>query len=315
MARIALAVAGAVGGFLIAGPAGLGLGISAVIGATSAGLTAGELLGNAVFHKKRYDPVLQDLNVSSSADGAPIPFGYGTVRHACQVIWAPPISFTNIHGAGTGDNTKGQITGYVYFGSFAAGVGEGPQVILRIWGDTKLIYLAPGASAANSQVGVYAAWDPTVSYVTGDLVLALTNNQVYEAIYPSVNIFPNNALYWRAATEYPGWDPAAQYTFGSIVSYSTQIYAATTPNSGDAPPTHPNEWKPLAQYYGAPTIYPGDELQDPDPLIQASESVAATPAYRGLGYFVYDQLPLASFGNRIPNLRAEVHYTKTLNIL
>jgi hypothetical protein len=67
--------------------------------------------------------------------------------------------------------------------------------------------------------------------------------------------------------------------------------------------------------YGAPTIYPGDELQMPDPLIQASESVAATPAYRGLGYFVYDKLPLASFGNRIPNLRAEVHYTKTVNIL
>jgi hypothetical protein len=289
--------------------------IALVAAVVSTAVSASEAIYALVNRPKHYDPVLQDLNASSSADGSPIIFGYGTVRHACQIIWAPPISYTNIYGDGTGSNTKGSITGYVYFGSFCAAVGEGPASVSRIWGDTRLIYLGPGASAANAQVGSYEAWSSTTAYVTGDLVLALTNNEVYEAIYPNTNIYPSNGLYWRQATEYPGWDSATNYTFGSLVSYSTGVYAATSPNSGEAPPTHPNTWKPLAQYYGSPTFYPGDELQDPDPLIQAAESIAAVSANRGLCNFVYDKLPLASFGNRIPNVRAEVTYLKTSNLL
>jgi GTA TIM-barrel-like domain/Putative phage tail protein len=50
--------------------------------------------------------------------------------------------------------------------------------------------------------------------------------------------------------------------------------------------------------------YIGDELQTPDPLIVAKEGDA--PAYRGLAYVVFDRLPLANFGNRIPQLSFEI---------
>ena len=50
--------------------------------------------------------------------------------------------------------------------------------------------------------------------------------------------------------------------------------------------------------------YKGDETQFPDPLIVAKESDA--PAYRGLAYVVFERLPLANFGNRIPQLSFEV---------
>ncbi len=51
-------------------------------------------------------------------------------------------------------------------------------------------------------------------------------------------------------------------------------------------------------------IYKGDETQTADPLIVAKEGIA--PAYRGLAYVVFDRLPLADFGNRIPQLSFEV---------
>jgi GTA TIM-barrel-like domain/Putative phage tail protein len=50
--------------------------------------------------------------------------------------------------------------------------------------------------------------------------------------------------------------------------------------------------------------YTGDETQAPDPLIVAKEGDA--PAYRGLAYVVFERLPLANFGNRIPQLSFEI---------
>jgi GTA TIM-barrel-like domain len=50
--------------------------------------------------------------------------------------------------------------------------------------------------------------------------------------------------------------------------------------------------------------YAGDETQAPDALVVAKEGVA--PAYRGLAYVVFERLPLANFGNRIPQMSFEV---------
>ncbi len=51
-------------------------------------------------------------------------------------------------------------------------------------------------------------------------------------------------------------------------------------------------------------IYHGTEDQTPDVLIEAIEGAA--PAFRGLAYIVFDDLPLRDFGNRIPQLAFEV---------
>lgn len=51
-------------------------------------------------------------------------------------------------------------------------------------------------------------------------------------------------------------------------------------------------------------LYKGGEDQMPDSLIMAIEGSA--PAYRGLAYMVFEDMPLAAFGNRPPNLSVEV---------
>jgi hypothetical protein len=53
-------------------------------------------------------------------------------------------------------------------------------------------------------------------------------------------------------------------------------------------------------------FYRGSEEQTADSLIEAKQGVGAAPAYRGLCYIVFERLPLAAFGNRIPNISVEL---------
>ena len=52
-------------------------------------------------------------------------------------------------------------------------------------------------------------------------------------------------------------------------------------------------------------FYCGSETQAADSLIEARQGADA-PAYRGLCYIVFERLPLAPFGNRIPNISVEL---------
>lgn len=51
-------------------------------------------------------------------------------------------------------------------------------------------------------------------------------------------------------------------------------------------------------------FYRGTEDQEADSLIEAKQGMA--PAYRGLCYLVFERLPLTEFGNRVPNITAEL---------
>ncbi|WP_439924845.1 baseplate multidomain protein megatron [Nitrobacter sp. JJSN] len=53
-------------------------------------------------------------------------------------------------------------------------------------------------------------------------------------------------------------------------------------------------------------VHRGTEDQSPDDLIVAKEGAGNAPAYRGLAYVVFERLPLANFGNRIPQLSFEI---------
>lgn len=53
-------------------------------------------------------------------------------------------------------------------------------------------------------------------------------------------------------------------------------------------------------------LHRGDEDQAVDPLIASVEGAAMAPAHRGIAYVVFEDLELAEFGNRIPQLSFEV---------
>jgi hypothetical protein len=53
-------------------------------------------------------------------------------------------------------------------------------------------------------------------------------------------------------------------------------------------------------------LYTGDEDQMPDSLIEAAVGLTYAPAHRGMAYAMFEDLPLADYANRIPNLTFEV---------
>lgn len=57
-------------------------------------------------------------------------------------------------------------------------------------------------------------------------------------------------------------------------------------------------------------FYQGDEAQLPDALIEADKGVGNVPAHRGYCHMVAERWPLANFGNRIPNITAEITFSQ-----
>lgn len=53
-------------------------------------------------------------------------------------------------------------------------------------------------------------------------------------------------------------------------------------------------------------FYPGSETQMPDSLIESIEGSAWVSAYRGIAYIVFEDMPLGDYGNRYPQITAEV---------
>ena len=115
---------------------GAALGSAIGVGA-SAGWLVGSVVGNLLFPRKGPDivtegPRLGDLTVTSSAYGAPIGIGYGTLRMSGNMIWSAGIreqknvSRTRTGGKGGGGGGSQTTVTYSYFASFAARLGEGP---------------------------------------------------------------------------------------------------------------------------------------------------------------------------------------------
>lgn len=58
-------------------------------------------------------------------------------------------------------------------------------------------------------------------------------------------------------------------------------------------------------------FYPGSTTQLPDSIIEADKGAGNVPGYRGTCYLVFDDIPLADYGNRMPNMTCEVVFSAT----
>ena len=62
---------------------------------------------------------------------------------------------------------------------------------------------------------------------------------------------------------------------------------------------------------GTFTLYPGTDTQEADPLIQADRGAANVPAYRGIAYLVFNELPLKDYSNTIAGAQVKVEVVKS----
>lgn len=218
MARLALSVGlGIVGGLasafftggaLTAQGFALGFGLGNVIGGV-----AGSLLfppGGAI------GPRLNDLQVSSSAPGNPIPFGYGAFRLGGQIIWAQPMQEHKRSQSAKGGPTS---TTYDYTCTFAVSYGFGPGQIAQIWGDSQCMYDTTGTQQVGvlqdsngNQVSLNVTLypgdedqmpDPTVVSIQGANTTPAFRGQIY-AVFDNLDLtnFGNRVPNMRALVYY-----------------------------------------------------------------------------------------------------------------
>lgn len=202
-----------------------GAAIGSLFGQPEIGWLVGSYIGSQLFSKggniNVEGPRLGDLTVQSSAYGVAIPYGYGTVRMAGNIIWSSGIVETkhtqSQSAGGKGGKKQTQTsTTYTYSASFAVGLSEGiAGDVLRIWADSKIIFDKGSDTVPSTR---------------------------------------KEGLVFR--------------------------------------------------------FYPGSEDQLPDGLIVADVGAANAPAHRGLCYLIFDNLQLVDYGNRIPNITAEVVFNE-----
>jgi hypothetical protein len=144
----------------------VGTAVGSYFGQPQLGFMLGSLAGQAIFPTQLpgvEGPRLNDLQVQSSAIGAPIPLVYGTYTVAGNVIWSSGLveTVTTEELGGKGGPTQSQTT-YTYRASLAIGLAEGEIAgIVRIWADAKVIYdrriQQPGESDADFSARLVAS--------------------------------------------------------------------------------------------------------------------------------------------------------------
>ena len=152
MATLALAAVGAAaggallpGGMTLLGATLSGATLGAQVGALAGSFVDQKLLGTMGGGQSVKGPRLNDLHVTASTEGAPVPRIYGRARVGGQLIWADEIEEVTTTSQQSGGSSKGgsrrggaTVTSYSYYASFAVAVCEGTiNRIGRIWADGK----------------------------------------------------------------------------------------------------------------------------------------------------------------------------------
>lgn len=250
--------------------------VGAPFGLSAIGFSIGSALGGMLFAPDGPDvqgPRLGDTSVSASSLGKVIPEHYGVTRASGNLIWSAglkEVKTTESQGGKGGGG--GSSTTYDYFASFAFVYGRGTaKEVRKIWADGKLIYDGTGESKTDNRK---YTWRLRSGGLTAE-----PDPLIAESIHRRLAGMPDVSAGNQEPIDYSSIDDiiADLDSNGDPRSslYSTLLAARKTEREAAAPES------------GVPDY-------------------GFTPAYRMSTYIVFDNIPLADFGNRIPNLTCEI---------
>lgn len=254
----------------------VGAAIGAPFGLSAIGFSVGSAIGGMIFAPdgpKTEGPRLGDTNVSSSSLGKIIPEHYGVTRSGGNMIWSAGLKeVKKVEEQGGKGGPTATTTTYTYFCSFAVVFGRGrANKVRRIWADGKLIYDTTGTSeVANNKY--------KFRFRRG-----LDDQPVDPLIAESIN----RRLAGMPDVSAGNQEPAKYTTMADLI---TQTAAGTGQRS-----------TLYSQLLTARKAEAEAGLAD-----GAVPDYRFTSAYRDLVYIIYDNMPLEDFGNRIPNITAEI---------
>ena len=274
LGRLALGIVGAV--------------IGSFFGVPAIGFAIGSAIGGFLFAPdgpNTEGPRLGDTEVQASTVGKIIPEHYGTTRAAGNVIWTggiKEIKKEEENEGGKGGPDPGSNTTYTYFASFAIAFGKGRATDIRkVWADGKIIYDNTGETDTNNGKFNFrfkhgATNTETTDGVPDPLIAESINRRL--AGLPDINEGNQQQKTFTTIDQLIG-------ELNGETDSRSQLYAnylTILKNNAEAAP-------------GSPPNY------------------NYTPSYKEICYMVFDNMPLEDFGNRIPNLTAEIVWT-TSNI-
>lgn len=258
----------------------LGL-VGAVIGApfglSAIGFSIGSAIGGMIFAPdgpKVEGPRLGDTNVSASSLGKVIPEHYGVTRCAGNMIWSAGLKEIKKveEQGGKGGGGGATSTTYSYFCSFAMCFGRGQATqVRRMWADGKLIYDITGTGDVANDKYKFRFHNGSPGQAVDPLVAESINRRL--AGMDDVNA---------------GNQEQAKYT--TISDLITQSAAGTGQRSA---------------FYASLLAQRKTEAET-GLASGAVPDYRFTSAYRDLVYLVFIDMPLEDFGNRIPNITAEL---------
>lgn len=203
----------------------------------------------------------------TSAWGETIPIVYNSGRVAAKVIQQGPVQ--------KHDN-KSKKGGPSYSQTVALMFCEGQRQIGRIWADNQVIY--DPRPLQNPP-----AWQASHIYGTGDIIQ------------------PTGGGAWQLTASINGesgpTEPAWNLDDDLITRDGDQVWIASR---------YVARTQVGTQYNFTIRIYSGDEIQLPDAALEELVGTGRQPGYRGLCYIVLEDFDLGRYGNRVPNLEAEI---------
>lgn len=131
MAQLVVSAVGAGVGFMVGGPAG-----------AKVGWIAGSLLGAYAFAEKQTQegPRLNDLKITGTDYGEPLPWVQGSPRIAGQIIWASERR-EHKHTESQGKGGGSESTSYTYTCDLMILLSENPIAgVGRVWANSELVY-------------------------------------------------------------------------------------------------------------------------------------------------------------------------------
>lgn len=212
---------------------------------------------------ERKGPRLDDRRVQVSTYGAAIPYLFGTVRVAGNVIWSEDIEeVTTENEQGKGGPTNTTIT-YTYFGTFAVLLGYGPlRGVRRIFADAVLIFDGTVSPALGDvSYTFYGGTEDQLPDPTIEAALGAGNVPAYRGFgyivfhrlplekfgnrLPSITVEVVADGDWQSTGAKLGPDPVLTGLSGSVY-YGSLIMGAVQASNGDVIyMTYPNATGPF----------------------------------------------------------------------
>ena len=137
------------------------------------GAFVGEQVDNSLFGGSIQGPRLNDLTVTTSSYGSPVPQHFGRMRVAGSIIWATDLVE---HGKSQGGKGSPSVTTYSYTSSFAVALSSRVlQGVGRIWADGTLLRGAAGDLKVGGTMRFYdgSHGQPQDSLIASDKGAAL----------------------------------------------------------------------------------------------------------------------------------------------